>query len=147
MNYVEKLELIKRSDKKYLWEELGVCSATGRITLNRYRNNIVLSDEYRGVIEQIIDTVYLERPIVRSVQEIEFQPKGILVRLTGKNVKIAYVDIVSIHVSMHEGTDKYYPNDIVYMINNAKEQVMRIYDEESVDLKLLIAKYLLKKNK
>lgn len=141
MDYKKKLKQIPRSDKQYLWVELGVDSDQGRMTLSRY-NRGEMSDAKSALMEKAIDTVYQESKYIKYINDIEFEAKHIIVGYNHESVEITYNELIIIHVGLIK--EDVNPKDVVHMMDKSREGILNIYNKTPIDLKRLIIKHLVK---
>jgi len=151
MNYIDKLDKIDTSDLRYLWIALGVSRDTGKVTLSRYREKkkksksakkSKMSDELASKVEQGIDTVYKERKVADYITAIDHEAQCLVIGYKKTTLEIPYDDIISIYIQLSK--EDYNNSDVLYMMQNSKEQAMKIYAETPDYFKLLIIKYLIK---
>lgn len=144
MTYKEKLEKIRKLNKRHIWEKLDYYGLVGRQMLLRWRNG-GHGDDLRARFEQSIKLVYQTQNVYDTITFTENMSNGVQVHLQKDDVtKIDFILFTELMEFKLLSTNDYFENDVEYMKANSREEFLQINHKSPGEYKRLIAGYILK---
>lgn len=137
MNYIQKYKKISKGLKHMVDLPQWHNENTKRVNLSRWMNGQLKDPSLIALIEHKVSYIYKISEKVKSII-MNPEPKGIMVN---DLILIKYTDLMS--AKLEDDEEIFDVNDINYVLDNAKEGILKLYNENPIELKLLIAKHLI----